>query len=946
MTGFRVAKRAFTVLIVVLLTVVLAGTAGGQVSVTRGSDVFDDVPSGHWADEAIGWAVANGITVGVGGGRFDLDGIVTRAQIMTFLYRTVSSLEHDSVSGTPAKGSGIFGDIPSGHWADNAVGWAVSNGIVAGVSEDTFDLNGTVPRAEIVSFLHRTVDLIEDTPRDASPPDGSITFASSRDGDFEIFVMDADGANQQQLTNNFFPDKFPSWSPDGTQIIFNSDRGGGDEIFVMDADGANQRQLTNNSFPDFAPSWSLDGAQIAFNRDVDGKWGVFVMDADGANQRQLTDNTSDNWDPSWSPDGTQIAFTSIRAAQWQIFVVNTDGTNLRQLTNNPYNSAQPAWSPDGTQITFVSDRDGDFEIYVINADGTNQRQITDNVHGDDYPSWSPDGTQITFVSDRDGDTEVFVMDADGANQRQLTSNFDSDFVSLQAWSSRISGAGSNFFDDVAVGHEADLSIGWALANGITAGVGNRLFDPDGTVTRAQIVTFLYRTVNLISTVRFGLYPCCPDFAFWQIPIEKGWFEELGITIAPEGGHLFSTSAEIVPALQRGEVDVATAWVPGVFGLLERDGQNYPPILFQDIYIGYLILVAPDSDAKTALEFMSEGMSFPEAAQAAVRQLVGKTIHMPPHSTFLAQYADAFFAYLPEWWQNEQTGIPALDADGNNPVLMNRDGSPLLDADGNPQPITITSRDWRYYAKPRYVDDPTIVEYSTVPGKVEFAMPLGSPTLTRLIRHGWDPLISFEMLFEHDSASRPTAIASTTTGGTGLLANREWVEKNRDTVFRLLSVGYRTMAYLEDPQTRADGWQITANIINQNRSLELEAEDIGTMLQHIDPLFTWEDQEALWDRDLPSYHPETAFATHIEKLKENQILSAGFDTETELEQFLLAQDLYYEMQTMQADSDKLFAQLDAMELTDEQTALVQQAQTFYQRYNFLDSLRHLQKALGE
>ena len=339
---------------------------------------------------------------------------------------------------------------------------------MAGVSEDTFDLNGTVPRAEIVSFLHRTVDLVQETPRDASPAGGSITFTSTRDGDTEIFVMDADGANQRQLTDNTFLDNFPSWSPDGTQIIFSSDRGGGEEIFVMGADGANERQLTDNSFPDFAPSWSPDGAQIAFNREVDGKWGVFVMDADGANQRQLIDNT--------------------------------DGTNLRQLTNNPYNSAQPAWSPDGTRMAIQSDRDGDFEIYVINADG--------------------------------------------ANERQLTSNFDSDYVSLQAWSSRILGAGSNFFDDVAVGHEADLSIGWALANGITAGVGNRLFDPDGTVTRAQIVTFLYRTVNLIKEVRFGLYPCCPDLAFWQIPIEKGWFEELGITIAPEGGaSLFHVSGD-------------------------------------------------------------------------------------------------------------------------------------------------------------------------------------------------------------------------------------------------------------------------------------------------------------------------------------------------------------------------------------------------------------------
>lgn len=72
--------------------VFMAGTAVGQTADPRGSDTFDDVPVGHWADEAVGWAVAGGITKGVGEGRFGLDGIVTRAQIMTFLYRTAATL--------------------------------------------------------------------------------------------------------------------------------------------------------------------------------------------------------------------------------------------------------------------------------------------------------------------------------------------------------------------------------------------------------------------------------------------------------------------------------------------------------------------------------------------------------------------------------------------------------------------------------------------------------------------------------------------------------------------------------------------------------------------------------------------------------------------------------------------------------------------------------------
>ena len=71
-----------------------------------------------------------------------------------------------------------------------------------------------------------------------------IAFSSDRDGDGEVFVMDADGRNVRQLTNNDDYDSFPSWSPDGKQIAFSSDRYGDWEIFVMDADGATVRQLT------------------------------------------------------------------------------------------------------------------------------------------------------------------------------------------------------------------------------------------------------------------------------------------------------------------------------------------------------------------------------------------------------------------------------------------------------------------------------------------------------------------------------------------------------------------------------------------------------------------------------------------------------------------------------------------------------------------------------
>ena len=79
-------------------------------------------------------------------------------------------------------------------------------------------------------------------------------------------------------------------------------------------------------------------------------------------------------------------------------------------------------------------------------------------------------------------------------------------------------------------------------------------------------------------VRMGIYPCCADLAFWQIPIELGWWDELNITIKPDQPtfHYFTASQEIVPWLQRGDGDVAQGWVPGVFGTLETFGQDIPP----------------------------------------------------------------------------------------------------------------------------------------------------------------------------------------------------------------------------------------------------------------------------------------------------------------------------------------------------------------------------------
>jgi Tol biopolymer transport system component len=280
---------------------------------------------------------------------------------------------------------------------------------------------------------------------------GVIAFTSERDGNMEIYVMNADGSDQRRLTNQSGEDYWPTWSPDGSQIAFASERDGNFEIYIMSADGNNQRRLTRSgdSASDLEPAWSPDGTQIAFMSHSAGKGAIYVVDVDGAeqgsdNRQPLTDGSGDDWLPAWSPDGSRIAFVSHRDGNPEIYVMNADGSNQQRLTDNVGDDSYPAWSPDGTWISFSSVREGSRGLYVMDVDGAEQgsgnlQKLTHDDASVWVSAWSPDGTKIAFTSDRDGNREIYVMDADGAEQglgnlRRLTNDLGLD--GIPAWRPR------------------------------------------------------------------------------------------------------------------------------------------------------------------------------------------------------------------------------------------------------------------------------------------------------------------------------------------------------------------------------------------------------------------------------------------------------------------------------------------------------------------------------
>ena len=302
-----------------------------------------------------------------------------------------------------AKGNAIVSDLIPGR----------TNEII--VSADKLYVFSGIGGEKGISVTQLTRNTADDKYPAWSPDGSRIAFQSDRDGNSEIYVMNADGTNVVKLTSNTAEDWTPAWSPDGCKIAFASDRDSECGIYVMDTDGTNVIPLTSHTALDCNPKWSPDGSKITFQSDRDGNSEIYVMNADGTNVVKLTSNTAEDWTPAWSPDGCKIAFASDRDfIDFKIYVMDTDGTNVIPLTSHtaPATDGTPAWSPDGRKIAFTSYRDNSENIYVMDADGTNVIQLTMNTAADSNPDWSPDGTKIAFCSDRDGDYEVYVTDVE------------------------------------------------------------------------------------------------------------------------------------------------------------------------------------------------------------------------------------------------------------------------------------------------------------------------------------------------------------------------------------------------------------------------------------------------------------------------------------------------------------------------------------------------------
>lgn len=174
----------------------------------------------------------------------------------------------------------------------------------------------------------------------------------------DILSVNSDGSDLLNLTNvldtmlasqNLF--SAAPWSPDGSKIVFHSDRDGDMELYILNADGTDLLKITDNQgIDDFWAVWSPDGKKIAFVSGKSLATDIFVVEIDPLNGQMstpvnVTKNTASDLYPAWSPDGLMLIFISDRSGSKEIYRMNSDGSDVHKLTEFCLDISESIWYP-------------------------------------------------------------------------------------------------------------------------------------------------------------------------------------------------------------------------------------------------------------------------------------------------------------------------------------------------------------------------------------------------------------------------------------------------------------------------------------------------------------------------------------------------------------------------------------------------------------------------
>jgi eukaryotic-like serine/threonine-protein kinase len=226
-------------------------------------------------------------------------------------------------------------------------------------------------------------------------PDGRVVYSSQASGNWDIWIMDADGQNQRQLTRDSDQNLFPTVSPDGSTIVFESYRGGGSHVWLMNTDGTNQRRLTGGS-AEFTPQFTADGRFVVYQALGGGKWNLWRVAVEGGEPQPVAENVLTA--PALSPDGKHFAYPywDEQAQTTRTAVVSfADGRRVKTFDALPL---ALKWSPDSRSLCYIDTRGGVSNLWAQALAGGAPRRLTDFRSDELFAfAFSPDGRQLALA---------------------------------------------------------------------------------------------------------------------------------------------------------------------------------------------------------------------------------------------------------------------------------------------------------------------------------------------------------------------------------------------------------------------------------------------------------------------------------------------------------------------------------------------------------------------